>query len=93
MNYFEEIADEISDFTNIYFDISPLYAHSDRRLLKAIEKVGPNRLIFGSDSPCPGNQKYAVNRIRKLDISEEDKRKILGQNIIDLISNRTTIKH
>ncbi|MDK2799630.1 MAG: uncharacterized protein PWQ70_1249 [Clostridiales bacterium] len=93
MGFYEEIADEISDFYNIHFDISPLYAHRDGKILNAIQKVGTERLIFGSDSPCPGTLKYAVNRIKRLNIPEEDKNKILGENIINLISKRATLKH
>jgi predicted TIM-barrel fold metal-dependent hydrolase len=93
LNYFEEVAEEISDFPNMYFDISPLYAHKDDKLINAVNKVGADRLLFGSDAPCPGFQKYAVNRIRRLNIPEEDKNKILGDNIIRLISKRTTIRN
>lgn len=91
LNYFEEFAEEISSFPNLHFDISPLYAHKDRRILDAIERVGADRLIFGSDSPCPGSQKYAVKRVKELDIPDDDKNKILGENIINLISKRVTL--
>jgi predicted TIM-barrel fold metal-dependent hydrolase len=93
MNYFEEIADELNDYPNMYFDISPAYAHRDERIVDAVGKIGADRFIFGSDAPCPGAQKYAVDRIRNLKLPEEDKNKILGENIINLISNRVTLRN
>ena len=92
MNYFEEMAEEITQFPNIHLDISPLYAQKDSKILAAIEKAGADRVIFGTDSPCPGTQKYAVERVKRLDIAEEDKNKILGENIIKLINQRVTLQ-
>ncbi len=91
MGFFEEMADELCDFPNMYFDISPLYAHDDDSIKYAIDKVGAERIVFGSDAPCPGFQKYAVERIKKLDIGEDDKNKILGDNIIGLMNERVLV--
>ncbi|MGE4284316.1 MAG: amidohydrolase family protein [Clostridia bacterium] len=93
MSYFEEVAEELNNYPNMYFDISPAYAYKSNRIIDAVQKVGAGRLIFGSDAPCPGAQKYAVNKLRSLALTEDDKNKILGENIINLISKRTTLKN
>jgi len=93
MGFLERIADEIKYFPNLYFDISPLYIYKKKKLEEMIKKLGGDRFIFGTDSPCPGNQKYAVERVKKLNISETDKNKILGENIIKIIGQRITLEH
>jgi hypothetical protein len=49
------------------------------QFLRFVEKFGPERLLFGSDSPW-GDQKTDVERIRALPIPEADKQAILGGN-------------
>jgi len=49
-------------------------------LLKFFEKHGFDKIFFGSDFPI-GSQKQDIDFINALDISEENKVKILGQNI------------
>lgn len=93
MGFYEEMAHEISSFPNLHLDISPLYAQKDEQIMDAIEHVGVDRIIFGTDSPCPGTQKYAVERVKKLKIPEEDKEKILGKNIMTLINKRATLEN
>ena len=88
MDYYEEIAEEITDFPNLYLDISPLYAHKNSKIEHAVMHLGANRVLFGSDSPCPGSIKYAINRVKKFKISDIDKEKILGSNILNLIKQK-----
>jgi|GEM_PF-3440801 len=93
MAFYEETAEEICDFSNIYLDVSPLYSNRDEKIINAIERIGADRIIFGTDAPCPGMQKYAVHRIKNLNISEEEKEKILSKNIFQLIHHRVCLKN
>ena len=93
MNFYEEIAEDIKDVSNIYLDISPVYAQNTKRMKHALDNIGAERLIFGTDAPCPGYYKYALNRVNKLDIPQVDKNKIMGENIMNLIEKRATVKN
>jgi len=92
MSYYEEMAEELSNFSNIYMDISPLYSNKDKKLMDAVRRLGAERLVFGTDSPCPGSHKYCVERIRNLKIPEEDKQKIFSKNILHMIHRKVCIK-
>lgn len=73
-------------FENLYFDISTFQVISDKRVLKAINFVGPNMIIMGSDTPYgKDNLQKNINRIKNLDISTEEKDLILGENIRKLL--------
>jgi predicted TIM-barrel fold metal-dependent hydrolase len=68
---------------NLYFDTSTLQLISNTRLMNAINFVGADKVIFGTDTPygCQDNIKKNLNRIKNLEISNEDKELILGGNI------------
>lgn len=52
----------------------------------AYSLLGPKRIVLGSDFPHQiGDIERAVGRIRDLDIPEEDKGKILGENAQELL--------
>jgi len=72
---------------NVYFDISPLQLISNYRLNKAIEFVGDDKVLFGTDTPYGGkdNIKRSINRIKSLDISSDEKDLILGLNMKKLL--------
>lgn len=80
------IRENIKD-TNLYFDISPLQLISDKRLIKAVHYVGAKRILFGTDTPygAKDNLSKSINRILKLDLSEEEKNMILGMNMNRLL--------
>jgi aminocarboxymuconate-semialdehyde decarboxylase len=52
----------------------------------AIETVGADHVVFGSDSPpVPISLKRSVDVVHALKVSEEDKQKILGGNAAKLL--------
>lgn len=68
--------------TNVLFEISTPAIISIVRIMKAVAHFGADRVVLGSDTPF-GRDSQAVNlhRVRNLDISDEAKRMILGDNI------------
>lgn len=75
----------------VYFDLSFGYGCIPKPTAQAIvEKHGPDRLLFGSDMPWH-RPEWELRLIRSLDLSEEDKNKILfrnAQNLLGLSSQR-----
>ena len=72
---------------NLYFDTSPLQLISQFRLLRAIEFVGSDRILFGTDTPygAKNNHQKTITRINNLEISEKEKKLILGLNLKELL--------
>jgi predicted TIM-barrel fold metal-dependent hydrolase len=59
-------------------------------LKMAYEFFGPERIVMGSDFPLPiGDLEAAVPSIEAMDISAEDKEKILGLNVARLLKLTT----
>ncbi len=73
---------------NLYFDTSTIQVISDYRLKKAIDFVGVKKVLFGTDTPygAKDNLSRNLNRIKNLDISENDKASILGLNMSNLLN-------
>jgi len=71
---------------NIYFDISPYQLNSDERLIKAIDYISARHLLMGSDTPYGKNSlNKSIDRINRMNISENDKQLILGENMRNLL--------
>jgi len=82
-----EIADK---FLHVMFDtaIAISYIQSpttldDEAAVDIIKTIGADRILFGSDYPWI-NPKKDIERIKSLDISEDDKKLILGENAVRL---------
>lgn len=74
-------------FGNLYFDISTYQVTSDYRVLKAIEYFGADKIILGSDTPFgKDNLKKNIERIKNLPLNQDEKGKILGLNLKELLS-------
>ena len=56
----------------------------DHPITKACQAIGSDRIIFGSDAPI-NNPLHEIKKIQVAKISEEDKRKILGENIARIL--------
>jgi predicted TIM-barrel fold metal-dependent hydrolase len=56
----------------------------DAPITKACQAIGSDRIIFGSDAPT-NNPIHEIKKIQVAKISEEDKRKILGGNILRIL--------
>ena len=71
---------------NVYFDISPPPLISLERLHTALEHFGPKRIVLGSDTPYgKDNLRENIERVRNLTLSEEEKQRILGGNLQELL--------
>ena len=73
--------DRFKNVEDVYFDTS--LASSDV-ILEGIKALGANRIVFGSDMPF-GEQGRELDKILKLDIADDDKRKILYDNLAKLL--------
>lgn len=82
----ELIHKSIGNLQNIFFDISPYYLTSKKRIRLAIEYFGAEHLIFGSDTPY-GKKCLERNlkRIKDFPIPESQKKMILGNNLQHLL--------
>jgi predicted TIM-barrel fold metal-dependent hydrolase len=82
----EYIIKDGSNLENVYFDTSPYYIISNKRIMKAIEIFGIERIIMGSDSPIGiENLKNVIIKIDSLKIKQEEKTLIKGGNISRLL--------
>ncbi len=72
----------------LYFDTSPSQLVSDHRLKMAIDFLGSDKILFGTDTPygAKDNLRHSLNRINGLDIPSEDKKLILGSNMAKLLN-------
>jgi len=67
---------------NVLFETSAPAVISVARIMKAVAHFGADRVVLGSDTPFGrDNQAVNVRRVRNLDISDEAKGMILGDNI------------
>jgi len=87
-NLIDRFIDLASAHHNIYLDISGVVIPG--KIVEALQRAGPKRVLFGTDGPheAPDAVAYAraeIERIRKLGLSEGDRRAILGENIASLL--------
>ena len=82
----EVVSKYANSFKNIYYDISPYSYINESRLRNAIACFGADHIIFGSDTPFDGDSlRKVMERVRNLDISDDEKAQILGGNIARII--------
>ncbi|MBA4368362.1 MAG: hypothetical protein C0403_12090 [Desulfobacterium sp.] len=80
------------ELPNIYLDLSGPYL-SKSIVAKAVQFIGPNKLIYGTDAPyglrtnTPGELSYTGSRswVDSLPIQEKEKEKIFSGNLLSLI--------
>jgi predicted TIM-barrel fold metal-dependent hydrolase len=79
-------ADWARHFDNLYYDLSG-YPFSEKMIKAAIDIVGEDHLLFGTDYPLVGTEVVGqlVTKIRGFDLREEVKEKILGGNVARLL--------
>jgi predicted TIM-barrel fold metal-dependent hydrolase len=74
------------DSDNVFFEISTPALISIQRLKMAIKIFGAERVVLGSDIPYgQNNLETNIDRIKNLDISDEEKYSILGGNMKKLL--------
>jgi hypothetical protein len=65
---------------SIYFDTA---LASRDQILRFVETIGPERVLFGSDVPF-GSMRSELDKILSLSVSREDKEMLLYKNVIEL---------
>ncbi len=72
---------------NVYFEISSPSLISGYRLLNAVQRLGADKIIMGTDIPYgKNNLSRTLERIDSLQISDEEKELILGQNMAQILT-------
>lgn len=83
LEVFSKYAHELK---NIYFDISPYSYISEERLRQAVDTFSADHVVFGSDTPFDGDSLSKVmERVKKLDLSDNEKGQILGENMAKIL--------
>ena len=82
----EVVAKQVKCMNNIHCEISPFSYISENRLKYAIDNLGADRVILGSDTPWdPDSLKNNIARVDRLNIASTEKERILGSNIMDIL--------
>jgi predicted TIM-barrel fold metal-dependent hydrolase len=78
--------EDIENLENIYFDVSNNCFISKERFKKALNYFGSDKLLMGSDCPYGENSlDEVIFRIKDLNIPEDQKNAILGNNMKNLL--------
>ena len=84
MNFVKDLQAMPSDyFKNIYVDTSGDTTKANFML--ALELMGPRHILWGSDWPAKHDIASGIEAIKDLDISEENKKNILGINLKNIL--------
>lgn len=76
---------QAKDIENLYIDISGTPSLMNGIVEEAVRILGPDRVLFGSDSRFDGTR-YTVERIQHSQLSDEVKQKILYRNCEELLN-------
>jgi predicted TIM-barrel fold metal-dependent hydrolase len=83
---YELIEERVFHLDNYWFDISPFFLVSDKRVRKALASYGAGRLCLGSDIPFGKNGlEKNMARVRALPIPQNDIDLIMGGNMQELL--------
>ena len=86
--YYLDVHNMMVRHPNVYADVCfwPLNPHYvDLIPWQLFEETVPDKVLLGSDYPCGQTPKEAVEAVRRLPITEDFKRKILGENAAKLL--------
>ncbi len=82
----EILAPSARELPNVHWDISPAWGSPASRVLFAVEKFGPEKVLLGSDTPFGrGTLERNMAKVRGMDIRDADKALILGGNAARLL--------
>jgi len=85
MNFVKDLkANPTQHLKNIYLDTSG--DKQKANFLAALELVGPQHILWGSDWPAKKDVALGISAVRGLDISQADKDDILGGNLQRLLA-------
>lgn len=77
---FFDVSEEV--LRHVWFDLSNCYFVSQERILKALAHFGSNHLLMGSDTPYGKKSlETTICRLQELDIPDNAKQNILGNNL------------
>jgi predicted TIM-barrel fold metal-dependent hydrolase len=92
----DEVRHIAEHYQNVYFDTSITitgqhcikrihdnYWENDTNAVAAFREIGCDRIIFGSDYPF-GNPGSDIKRLMNMDLTDDEKSKILGGNVLSL---------
>ena len=72
-------------YSNIYLVDSEVYR--PRNILRGIDTLGAERVCYGSDEPFfPMKLALAMNKKLVEDLSEEEQKLVMGENILRILS-------
>jgi len=84
INFVKDLGANPTDYLkNIYVDTSGDKKQSN--FLSALELVGPNNILWGSDWPAKKDIAGSIKAVKDLQISDSDKSNILGGNLEKLL--------
>lgn len=86
--YIDEFKTAWEDISNnIWFDMANYYFINEATIYRALEYFGAGKIIFGSDNPFGENCiSKTINLVKKLKISESEKKLILGGNMEKILN-------
>ena len=77
---------------NLFFDLSSPQLVSTKRIYMALRFIGAQNLILGSDNPYgKNNLQLNIERISRLDIADQDKQSILGDNLLLILKKKSRV--
>jgi len=83
----EAVAEQAKYINNIYYEISPFSYIKETRLKYAIDNLGTDRIMLGSDTPWDkGSLENNIARIGRLNIDSTKKERILGGNALYILN-------
>ena len=83
----EPVIEIANEFNNVYFDTALLFSLG-MIIERLVEEIGAERLVFGSDlytDPLMYRYSPDLYQIKKSDISDKERNKILSQNIKEIL--------
>jgi len=82
----------IKRYENVYLDSAATPDHPDVTFVYPVRELGTHRIIFGSDA-LPLNQAVALKKLEEAErlwgLTKEEKKHILGENIIQILGLST----
>lgn len=79
LNYWDDVEKYLAG-SRLYFDTGYSLGHMpDEQFIRVCRKHGTDKILFATDSPWDG-QKEFLSRIREMNMEEDEKRAILGEN-------------
>ncbi len=90
MGAWKHLLNDVISITKRYKRIFLDTAHveSSDMIRKALDEVGPEKIIFGSDSFSDEEMRMELNKIEVLNLSHKEKKLVMGENLARLLKLR-----